>query len=314
VFFGRLLLSTPLLVLAACSQAATTPTAAPAGESGIQVFASPEGAATALEAAVKSGSESALRAMFGPDSKELISSGDPVEDKNTRAAFIAAYDVMHRWRTLADRSQTLVVGADNFPFPIPLKRNARGTWQFDTAAGRDEILNRRIGGNERAVIDTCRATANAQEEYYSQLHDGSAAHQYAMKFLSDPGREDGLYWQSAAGQPRSPIGPLVALATSEGYSATGRNPTPFHGYYFRVLTAQGAEAPGGARDYVIGGKMTEGFAILAYPVQYGVSGVMTFMINQDAVLLQKDLGKSTSETARAMKAYDPGADWGPVED
>ena len=252
-----------------------------------------------------------MLAIFGPESKEIISSGDAVQDKAVVDAFVAAYGVMHRWRKMPDGAQILLVGADNFPFPIPLKKNASGQWFFDTAAGKDEILARRIGRNELAVIDVCGALADAQAEYFSQRHDGGSTKQYALKFISDTGKQNGLYWESPEGQPKSPLGPLVAFATDEGYSAKADAHTPFHGYYFRMLKKQGSHAPGGAKDYVVDGKMVGGFAFVAYPAEYGNSGVMTFIINQDGVLLQKDLGKTTTETATAMSEFDPDTTWSP---
>jgi hypothetical protein len=273
------------------------------------VFATPDEAGAALLAAAKSGDQSAVLAMFGPDAKELISSGDPVQDKNSIAAFVARYEVMHRWRAMEDGSQVLVVGADNFPFPIPLKKDPGGKWFFDTAAGKQEILDRRIGRNELAVIRVCDAVADAQGEYFSQLHDGATTKQYAQKFISDPGTQNGLYWQSAEGQPQSPLGPMAAFATAEGYSVKPDAHVPFHGYYFRILKGQTKNAPGGAKDYVVDGKMVGGFAFVAYPAEYGNSGVMTFMINQDGVLLQKNLGKNTTETATAMTEFDPDSGW-----
>jgi len=220
---------------------------------------------------------------------------------------------MHRWRKMPDGGQVLLVGADNFPFPIPLKKNGEGKWFFDTAAGKDEILNRRIGRNELATIETCGAVADAQAEYFAHAHDSEKSKQYAPKFISDPGRQNGLYWKPADGQPESPLGPLAAFATAEGYSAKPEGHTAFHGYYFRMLKGQTDKAPGGAKDYVVNGKMTRGFAFVAYPAEYGNSGVMTFMINQDGVLLQKDLGKTTTETATAMSQFDPDSSWTIVE-
>jgi hypothetical protein len=267
----------------------------------------------ALVAAAKSGDQNALLAIFGSDSKQIIYSGDAVQDKNAADAFVAGYGVMHRWRNMADGSQTLLVGADNFPFPIPLKKNGDGKWFFDTAAGKDEVLNRRIGRNELAIIEVCGAVADAQAEYFTHPHDGEKAKQYAAKFISDDGKQNGLYWKSADGQPASPLGPLAADAAAEGYSAKPEGHTPFHGYYFRMLKGQTAKTPGGAKDYMVNGKMTGDFAFVAYPAEYGNSGVMTFMINQDGVLLQKDLGKTTTETATAMTEFDPDASWSIVE-
>jgi hypothetical protein len=236
-----------------------------------------------------------------------------VQDKNAANAFVARYGVMHRWRKMPDGSQILMVGADNFPFPIPLKKNSDGKWFFDTAAGKDEVLNRRIGRNELAIIEVCEAVADAQAEYMSQLHDGEKIKQYAAKFVSDQGKQNGLYWKSPDGKPASPLGPLAAGAATEGYGANPEGHGAFHGYYFRMLKGQTDKAPGGAKDYVINGKMTGGFAFVAYPAEYGNSGVMTFMINQDGVLLQKDLGKTTTETATAMSQFDPDSGWSIVE-
>lgn len=280
----------------------------------IKMFATPDEASNALLAAAKAGDQTAALAIFGPDSKEIIFSGDAVEDKNAATAFVARYGVMHRWRKLTDGAQILLVGADNFAFPIPLKKNTEGQWFFDTAAGKEEILNRRIGRNELAIIDVCRAVAAAQAQYFSQLHDGATRKQYALKFISDPGKQNGLYWQSSPGQPESPLGPLVAFATAEGYSAKPDAHIPFHGYYFHMLKGQTDKARGGAKNYVVEGKMTGGFGFVAYPTEYGNSGVMTFMINQDGVLLQKDLGKATTETATAMSEFDPDTSWSPVEE
>ena len=280
----------------------------------IRVFATPDAAANALVAAAKSGDQAELIAIFGPDSKELINSGDPVQDKNSGKAFVAGYEVMHRWRKLDEGAQMLLVGADNFPFPIPLKKNTSGQWFFDTVAGKDEVLNRRVGRNELAVMNICEAAADAEAEYFSQLHDGSTTKQYAQKFISDDGKHNGLYWASPEGQPPSPLGPLVAFATAEGYSKKSDAHVPFHGYYFRVLNGQSANAPGGAKNYVVDGKMVNGFAFVAYSAEYGNSGVMTFMIDQDGVLLEKDLGKSTTQTATAMTQFDPDPGWKPAQE
>ena len=280
-------------------------TACRSNKSSIRTFSSPDDAASALNDAVKSGDQAGLLAIFGPEAKPLISSGDPVQDKNTGAAFVAGYGVMHRWRRMPDESQLLLVGYDNFAFPIPLKKNGGGQWYFDTAAGREEVMNRRVGRNELAIIDVCKAAANAQTEYYSQLHDGATTKQYAQKFISDPGKQNGLYWESSPGQPQSPLGPLAAFASAEGYNVKPDAHAPFHGYYFHILKGQTDKTPSGAKEYVINGKMTGGFGFIAYPTEYGNSGVMTFMINQDGVLLQKNLGKNTAQTAIAMNEFDP---------
>lgn len=279
------------------------------------VFRTPDDASNALVAAAKSTDPTAAAlAIFGPDSKDLISSGDRVQDKEAIDAFAARYDVMHRWRRMPDGSQVLLVGADNFAFPIPLKKNGDGKWVFDTVAGKDEILNRRIGRNELAVMGICRAVAEAQAEYHSQTHDGATTKQYALQFISDPGKHNGLYWQSAAGQPQSPLGPLAAFATSEGYAVKPDAHAPFHGYYFHMLKGQTDKARGGAKDYIVNGKMVGGFAFIAFPAQYGNSGVMSFMINQDGELLEKDLGKATTETVTAMSEFGPDNSWSRVEE
>jgi len=285
------------------------------GQSDEKLFGTPDQAGSALLAAAQSRDQTAVITIFGPDSREIISSGDPVQDKAVIEEFVRRYEVMHRWRQMADGVQTLLVGADNFAFPIPLKRNADGQWFFDTAAGKQEILNRRIGRNELAVIEACRAAADAQAEYHSRLRDGARTKQFAMKFISDPGRQNGLYWKSSEGQPQSPLGPLAAFATSEGYSVKPDSHTPFHGYYFHMLTGQTKNAQGGARGYIVKGKMVRGFAFVAYPAEYGNSGVMTFIINQDGVLFQKDLGKTTTEMASNMSKFDPDASagWKAVE-
>ena len=294
-----------IIVLAGCTKPA---------QPSLKVFASPAEAGTALLGAAKSGGQEPLLAIFGPESKDIIFSGDAVQDKMVLDKFVAAYGVMHRWRKIAGGGEVLLIGADNFAFPIPLKKNAGGQWYFDAAAGKDEILSRRIGRNELEVIDVCREMAQAQADYFSQPRDGGSTKQFAPRFISEAGKRNGLYWESPEGQPKSPLGPLVAFATTEGYSANPNAHTPFHGYYFHMLTRQGSHAPGGAKAYMVDGKMVGGFAFVAYPAEYGNSGVMTFLINQDGVLLQKDLGNTTTETATAMTAFDPDTDWSRVED
>ncbi|MFY9843686.1 MAG: DUF2950 domain-containing protein [Terriglobales bacterium] len=302
---SRFTLLALIMLLAACNKS---------DKPAIKVFASPDDAGNGLMEAAKSGDQNAVLAIFGPDSKEIVYSGDPVQDKNAGNLFVTAYGTMHRWRKMPDGAQILLVGADNFPFPIPLKKNASGQWFFDTAAGKDEILNRRIGRNELAVIDICGALADAQAEYYSERHADGSTHLFAVKFISDSGKQNGLYWDSPEGQPKSPLGPLAAFATDEGYKVKPDAHTPFHGYNFRMLTRQGSHAPGGAKDYVVDGKMSGGFAFVAYPAAYGNSGVMTFIISQDGILFQKDLGKTTAETATAMTEFDPGDGWTPVQE
>jgi len=293
-----------IILLAACNKAE---------KPSIRVFASSDEAGNTLLEAAKSGDQNALLAIFGTESKEIISSGDAVQDKAMVNSFVFAYGVMHRWRKMADGAQILLIGADNFAFPIPLKRNTAGQWYFDAAAGKDEILARRIGRNELAAIDACAALADAQAEYFSQRRDGGSAKQYAVKFISDPGKQNGLYWESPEGQPKSPLGPMAAFATAEGYTAKPNSHLPFHGYYFRMLTRQGSHAQGGAKDYMVNGKLVGGFALVAYPAEYRNSGVMTFIINQDGVLFQKDLGTTTADAANAMSEFDPDASWSEVK-
>ena len=290
-----------VILIAGCSKSAAKPS--------YQTFASPDDAGNGLLTAAKSGDPNAVIAVFGTDSKDIVMTGDPVQDKNTADQVVAAYTTMHRWRKMPDGSETLLLGAENFPFPIPLKKNPAGQWYFDVAAGREEILIRRIGRNELAIMDVCAALADAQAQYYSMHHDDGSTHVFAAKFISDAGKQNGLYWESAEGQPKSPLGPLAAFATNEGYSLKPDSHVPFHGYYFHMLTGQGANVPGGAKDYIVNGKMTGGFAFVAYPAEYRNSGVMTFIINQDGVLLQKDLGADTTQTAAAMTEFNPDQTW-----
>jgi hypothetical protein len=280
---------------------------APVAQAGPQTFASPEAAGKALVEAAKAQNQDTMLAIFGPASKELIYSGDATEDKASMEGFAQSYGVMNRWRTFPDGSEILLVGADNQAFPIPLKKNSSGQWYFDTAAGKDEILARRIGRDEIVAIDVCSALADAQAEYFSQKHDG--VKQYAQKFISDSGKQNGLYWESPEGQPRSPVGPLVAFATEEGYTIKADAHQPFHGYFFRRLDKQGPDAKGGAKNYIVNGKMTGGFAYVAYPATYNDTGVMTFIVDQDRVVYQKDLGKDTADLAKAMAEFNPDKTW-----
>ena len=238
-------------------------------------------------------------------------SGDQEDRRFPSTRNLLARDVSHRH----DANCVIHSVEDDSQAPECERRYNRThrQWFFDTAAGKDEILSRRIGRNELAVIDICGALADAQAEYFSQRHDGSSSRQYAVKFISDPGRQNGLYWESTEGQPRSPLGPMAAFATDEGYTVKADSHA-FHGYHFRILKKQGSHAPGGAKDYVVGDQMVGGFAFVAYPAEYGNSGVMTFIINQDGVLLQKDLGKTTTETATAMTEFDPDNTWSLVEE
>jgi hypothetical protein len=282
--------------------------------SGPKTFASPDAAANAVYDAAKVGDGNALLAIFGPGATELLISGDPVQDKVARDKFAARYDQMHRWGKLKNGGVVLNVGAENYPFPFPLLRNSSGHWYFDSREAKEEILVRRIGDNELAAIDVLNAMADAQSEYFSQTHDGSNVHQYAQKFVSDDGKQNGLYWKAAENQPESPLGPLAANASAEGYGGNPQQgPQPFHGYLYRILTAQGEHAHGGAKSYIVKGAMTGGFAILAYPAEYRNSGVMTFIISRDGTVFQKDLGEKTSDIVKTMEEFNPDDTWSPVE-
>ena len=301
-----LILLTLVVVFVACKKAE---------QPSYKVFVTPDDAGSALIQAAKSGDENAILAIFGPESKPILSSGNAVEDKAAVDAFAGAYQVMHRWRRMPDGAEVLLIGADNFSFPIPLRKTNSGQWFFDAGAGEEEILRRRIGRNELAIIEVSQAVVDAQYEYFSKPRDGASVKQYAQKFISDPGKQNGLYWESPAGQPQSPLGPLAAYATTEGYSVKpAESLKPFHGYLFHMMSKQGSHTPGGAKDYMVDGKMVGGFALVAYPAEYARTGIMTFIINQDGVLLQKDLGKTTTETASTMTAFDPDPSWNLVGD
>jgi len=274
-------------------------------------FASPDAAGQALATAAESGNVEAVRAVLGSGSKDVVSSGDAVKDKADLAGFVSDYHAMHRWRKLQNGRLLLITGTDNKAFPLPLKKNNVGRWLFDVQAGKEEIQARQIGRDELAAMDICWEIADAQKQYFSQRHDGVS--QYAQKFISDGGKQNGLYWPQVSGEPKSPLGPLIAFATTEGIKVQANQHQPFYGYYFAMLDKQGAEAKGGAMNYVVSGKMTGGFAVLAYPAEYGDSGIMTFAINQNGTVLQKDLGKRTEEVASAMTEFNPDQTWIPVE-
>jgi hypothetical protein len=273
-------------------------------------FKTPDDAATALFEAAKMQDKSAVLSVLGPKGREVISSGDAVADRSAREKFIAAFDAKHTLTADGDQA-TLVIGNDDWPFPIPLVKK-HDKWSFDTAAGLDEILRRRIGRNELSAIQVCLAYVQAQNEYASLDPAGFGPHAYAQRILSSPGKKDGLYWPSAEGEQPSPLGELAAEASAEGYKA-GETPIPYHGYYYRILKRQGPSAGGGAYDYVVKGKMIGGFALLAYPAQYGNSGIMTFMVNHDGEVLQADLGPRTVEVARKIDAFAPDGTWTKVE-
>lgn len=262
-----------------------------------RTFASPQAAGAALLDAAKSGDQNALMAIFGSEGKDLIFSGDAVKDKNTAARFVSAYEQMNRWSDSQSGEQILYIGADNLAFPIPLKQERSGQWIFDTAAGRDEVLARRIGDGELTTIGVLSEIANAQHEYFN------IKHQFAQKFVSDPGQQNGLYWPVAEGQPPSPLGPLAEVAKALGYSHSD-TPQPFNGYYYRILTQSSAN--GEIKNFLQDGKLTGGFAVVAWPAKYRDSGIMTFEVDQDGVVRQKDLGDKTPDASTSVAAYDPG--------
>ena len=274
-------------------------------------FASPDAAVDALAAAARSGDANAILKVLGPDGKPIVSSGDPVADSNIRQDFVSAYDAKHAIEMEGDGTQTLVIGDNDWSFPIPLV-NKGGQWQFDTSAGLDEILRRRVGRNELSVIQVCLAYVQAQNEYSSLDPAGLGRGVYAQRIVSRPGKKDGLYWPSAEGEVPSPLGDLAAQAAAEGYKP-GSTPIPYHGYYYRILTRQGATAPGGAYEYLARGKMIGGFALIAYPAEYGNSGIMTFMVNQDGTVFQKDLGANTAKLVREINSFSPDGTWTKVD-
>jgi Protein of unknown function (DUF2950) len=281
-----------------------------AQDPGQKMFGSPQDAAAALDAAMRDNSDQQVLEILGSSAQSLITSGDPVTDKANRANFVKRYAQLHQFTTAADGRVFLYIGEDNWPTPIPLQKSG-SQWYFDTAYGKEEILYRNIGWNELKVIRVCKAIVEAEHDYYSKDHDASSVHQYTQNFSSAPGTQNGLYWQVKAGQqPESPLGPLVAEAAAEGYShQTARPQRPFHGYVYRLLTRQGANAAGGAKDYIVNGAMTGGFAVVAYPISYRVTGVMTFIVNQDGQIYQKDSGADTEAAASAMTEYNPDSTW-----
>jgi hypothetical protein len=282
-----------------------------AQQSGQQTFSSVEDAGRALCDAMRTPDDRALLGILGPAGKDVISSGDAAEDLDARTSFYTKFEEMHRFVTEPNGTVTMVVGAENWPLPIPLvKKN--GAWYFNTLAGKDEILFRRIGKNELAAMQACSDLLDAQKEYYNKAPDGLAK-EYAQKLVSDPGRHNGLYWEETADQYDSPVNPLIAYARQNRPTSQVGAHVPYDGYFFRILTSQGPHAPDGARKYVVNGKMTEGFAFVAYPAEYRSSGVKTFIVNQSGVIYEKDLGPNTTKAAEAMNNYDPDSTWHKAE-
>jgi hypothetical protein len=276
-----------------------------------QDYKSPHDAVDALVATARSGDQKAAIVVLGQNGEDIISSGDEVADDAARARFVASYDAKHEIKTEHGNKAVLIIGDNDYPFPIPLVRNKNGTWSFDTDAGRDEILARRIGHNELYTIQTCLAYVDAQNDYAAKDR-GDGVGVYAQKFVSEAGKKNGLYWPTGPGEEQSPLGELFAAASKLGYR-TGEGRTPYHGYYYKILTRQGPNATGGAADYIAHGKMIGGFALIAYPAEYRNSGVMTFMVNHDGVVFQKDLGPDTAKEAEATTAFNPDKTWTKVD-
>jgi hypothetical protein len=275
-------------------------------------FSSAEEAVKAAIGAARSNNDKELLTIFGSQAREILFSGDAVADKQRRGQFLAAYDEKNRLASEGE-SVTLIVGKNDWPFPIPVVKKGN-VWVFDTAKGKEEILNRRIGENELNTIQVMLAVVDAQREYALKDRDKNSLLEYAVKFISDPGKRNGLYWETKAGEQPSPLGPILARAREAGYKGTpSATPIPYYGYYYRILTAQGKNAPGGAFSYLVKGKMIGGFAVVAHPAEYGNSGVMTFIVNYEGKVFQKNLGANTTMIARNMKEYNPDSSWTEVK-
>lgn len=289
---------------------------APAAEALRKTFAAPEDGAKELIAAVKAGNEADLLDILGPSLKEWINSGDPVADQQARDKVVAAYEQKQAIETAEPGKAVLVIGDDGFPFPIPLVKTG-DKWAFDPALGKQEMIDRRIGRNELATIQALLAVTDAQNEYAALEREGKGGAEYAQKFMSSRGKRDGLYWPTTGGEPQSPLGALAAEASRAGYKPgerpSGAAPTPFNGYYFRMLFEQGASAPGGAYSYLVKGRMIGGFAAIAWPVKYGVSGYKTFMVSHDQIVYEADLGPKTEQVAAGIRSFDPGKRWTKVD-
>jgi hypothetical protein len=311
----KLTVQTALMAGLAC--ALMIPVVTGAAEEGEQsIFVSPEQAVAVLQEAVKAGDTNALRRVFGPASSE-ITNPDPVQRAADLANFAKHLAEFSEVATQENGTVVLRLGHEHWPFPIPLAKKG-DKWVFDTLAGKEEILNRRIGGNELSALEVCHAYVKAQREFMQKDYDGNGVMEYAQRMQSTPGKKDGLYWETKPGEEESPFGPLVAKACGEGYSeksvsARPHKHDPFHGYIFRILKKQGNNAPGEKFDYVINGHMVAGFALLAYPAQWGNSGVMTFIVNQQGKVYQKNLGEKTDELAKEIEEYNPDETWKPAE-
>ena len=273
-----------------------------------KIFRSPEEAVLAFIDVSKGKETKPILDILGPDAKAFLETGDPVSDREIRERFIKAYGESHALVKSGETKVFLEVGKDKWPFPIPIVKESSG-WRFDTKQGREEIVNRRVGRNELDVIQVCLAYVDAQLEYYRRNPQKDSLLHYAQKFLSTQGKRDGLYWQVKQGEEPSPFGALAARARAEGYQRTAGKPVPYHGYYYKILTGQGPNASGGAYDYVVRGKMVGGFGMVAYPAQYGSSGIMTFLVNHDGVVYEKDLGSNTAQTIASITKFNPDKSW-----
>jgi hypothetical protein len=276
-----------------------------------KTFKSPDAAAKALVDATRADDVKALEALFGPGSQDIISSGDEVDDTRGRDMFVKAYGDAHRLEKAGENKRILYVGKDDWPMPVPIVKTGK-QWHFQTEEGRQEILSRRIGKNEIGAIQTCLAIVDAEKEYATLDRDNDQLLEYTPKFASEKGKKDGLYWQAAPGEPLSPLGPFVARATAEGYG-NAEQMSPYHGYLFRIITAQGENANGGAYSYIVNGNLIGGFAVVAHPALYRASGVKTFIVNYEGVVYEKDLGPETSQLAEALTVFDPDKSWKRVE-
>jgi len=290
------------------SKAALTTKAAPAPQ---QSFATPQEAAAALANALRSDDLKQIHAVLGPGSGKVIRSGDPVQDAAGRKRFLAAYEKSVKIESVDDKKVTLLIGSEEFPFPFPLVKLASG-WKFDAKAGAEEVLNRRVGENERSAIQVCLAYVDAQREYATKDRDKDGLLEYAQKLISTPGKRDGLYWETQEGRKVSPLGPLTTRAKAQGYADLANE--PYHGYYYSILTAQGEDNPGGGFSYIVRGKMIGGFALVAYPARWNASGVMTFICNHQGVVYEKNLGKDTLAVAERMTRYNPDKSWKKVDE
>jgi hypothetical protein len=302
-----------LLLLAAtltgCSDRSAAKTVAKASQ---MTFATPEEAGQAIKVAAQAGDGSTLEQILGASSKSVFDSGDPIANKSDREIFVTKYDQMNRWVLMTDGSEVLHIGADNFPFPVPIERDADAKWHFNSEAGEQELLARRIGKNELLAIDACVAIDKAEELFANKPNEDGAAPAYSARIISTPGKHDGLYWQVPQGHKSSPLGRVEEFAPSAIASAASGGPVVIDGYSYRILTAQGAAAEGGAKNYMTGGKLTEGYAVLASPVKYGETGIMTFLLGPDG-FFERDLGSATADYATTTREFNPTDEWSPVE-